>query len=155
PPSFPFFFYLLTRKLPARDQTRLGKWLKLRKTETETWRRMEKNARRLAKQLGGKAAATPTKLFQLLTDAPTDQILLLQLLFPQKKIQARIKLYLKKYLRLRSRLPEQELQEMGVAPGTPRYQKILDTHFYAVLEGKVRTRTEQKKFLKSLVQKGK
>ncbi len=154
-PSFPLFFYLLTRKLPARDQTRLAKWLKLRKTEAGLWRRMETNAKRLAKQLGGKAASTPTKLYQLLTAAPADLILFLQLLFPQKKIQARIKIYVQKYVPLRSRLPEQELQEMGVASGTPRYRKILDTHFYAVLEGKVRTRTEQKKFLKSLVQKEK
>ncbi|MCZ6752291.1 MAG: hypothetical protein O7E51_10735 [Acidobacteria bacterium] len=154
-PSFPLFFYLLTRKLPARDQTRLAKWLKLRKPETDLWRRMEANAKRLAKQLGGKAASTPTKLYHLLAAAPADLILFLQLLFPQKKIQARIKLFLQKQLPLRSRLPEQELQEMGVASGTPRYQKILDTHFYAVLEGKARTRTEQKKFLKSLVQKGK
>jgi len=151
-PSFPLFFYLLTRKLPARDQTRLLKWLKLRKAETDLWRRMETNAKRLAKQLGGKAASTPTKLYHLLAAAPADLILFLQLLYPQKKIQARIKLFLQKQLPLRSRLPEQKLQEMGVAPGTPRYQKILDTHFYAVLEGKVRTRTEQKKFLKSLVQ---
>ena len=155
PPSFPFFFYLLTRKLPAHDQTRLAKWLKLRKTETDLWQHMGKNAKRLAQQLGGKAASTPTKLYHLLTDAPSDLILLLQLLFPQEKIQARIKLYLQKYLRLRSRLPEQELQELGVDPGTPRFRKILDTHFYAVLEGKVRTRSEQKKFLKSLAQKGK
>lgn len=154
-PSFPLFFYLLTRKLPARDQTRLAKWLKLRKSETDLWRRMEANAKRLAKQLGGKAASTPTKLYHLLTAAPADLILFLQLLYPQKKIQARSKLFLQKQLPLRSRLPEQELQEMGVAAGTPRYQKILDTYFYAVLEGKVRTRTEQKKFLKSLVQKGK
>ncbi len=154
-PSFPLFFYLLTRKLPARDQTRLAKWLKLRKSETAVWRRMEANAKRLAKQLGGKGASTPTKLYHLLAAAPADLILFLQLLFPQKKIQARIKLFLQKQLPLRSRLPEQQLQEMGVAPGTPRYQKILDAHFYAVLEGKARTRTEQKKFLKSLVQKGK
>jgi len=116
---------------------------------------MEKSAKRLAKHLGSKAAASPTKLYHLLTDASADLILLLQLLFPQKKIQARIKLFLQKYLRLRSRLPKQELQEMGVAPGTPRYRKILDTHFYAVLEGKVHTRSEQMKFLKSLVQGGK
>ncbi len=154
-PSFPLLFYLLTRKLPTRDQTRLAKWLKLRKPETALWRRMEANAKRLAKQLGGKAASTPTKIYHLLTSAPADLILFLQLLFSQKKIQARIKLFLQKQLPLRSRLPEQELQEMGVAPGTPRYQKILDTHFYAVLEGKARTRTEQKKFLKSLVQKEK
>ena len=154
-PSFPLFFYLLTRKLPARDQARLAKWLKLRKPETDLWRRMEANAKRLAKQLGGKAASTPTKSYHLLAAAPADLILFLQLLFPQKKIQARIKLFLQKQLPLRSRLPEQQLQEMGVAPGTPRYQKILDAHFYAVLEGKARTRTEQKKFLKSLVQKGK
>ena len=154
PPSFPFFFYLLTRKLPAHDQTQLAKRLKLRKAETDLWQHMGKNAKRLAKQLGGKAASTPTKLYQLLTDAPSDLILLSQLLFPQKEIQARIKLYLQKYLRLRSRLPEQELQELGVDPGTPRFQKILDTYFYAVLEGKVQTRSKQKKFLTSLVQKG-
>ena len=70
-------------------------------------------------------------------------------------IQTRIRNYLRKYLPLRLKLPEKELQELGVAPETPRFRKILDVYFYALLEGKVRTKTEQAKFLKKLVQTGK
>jgi tRNA nucleotidyltransferase/poly(A) polymerase len=154
-PTFPLFLYLLTRKLPARDQTQLAKRLNLKKPESEAWRRLEKDAKRLAKELGGKAAATPTKLFQLLAATPADLILLLQLRFPQKKIQSRIKTFLQKYLPLRSRLPEKELKGMGVAPGTTLYRKILDAYFYEVLEGKLRTRSDQMKFLKKRAEGGK
>ena len=41
---------------------------------------------------------------------------------------------------------------MGVAPGTAPYRKILDAYFYAALEGELRTRTRQMKFLKKLAQ---
>jgi hypothetical protein len=56
---------------------------------------------------------------------------------------------------MRSKLPETELQALGIAAGTPRYQKILEQFFYAMLEGKVRTKTDYAKLLKKLVQTGK
>ena len=152
--SFPLFLYLLTRMLPPRDQTQVAERLHLKRPERDTFRKLGENARRLAKELGGKTAGTPTKLYQLLSAAPPELILLVQAEYSQTTIQTRIRNYLRKYLPLRSKLPEKELQELGVAPETPRFRKILDSYFLALLEGKAHTKTEQAKFLKKLVQTG-
>ncbi|OFV96505.1 MAG: hypothetical protein A3H28_06220 [Acidobacteria bacterium RIFCSPLOWO2_02_FULL_61_28] len=153
--SFPLFLYLLTSKLPPRDQSQVAERLRLKQADRQTLRRLAENARRLAKELGGKAAGTPTKLYQLLSAAPPELLLLVLAEYPQAIIQTRIRNYLRKYLPLRLKLPEKELHELGVAPESPRFRKILDLYFYALLEGKVRTKTEQAKFLKKLVQTGK
>ena len=150
--SFPLFLYLLTRKLPPRDQTLVAGRLNLKRPDLQTLRKLDENARRLAKALGGKAAGTPTKLYELLAATPPELILLAEVEYPQKIVQSRIRTYLRKYLPLRSKLPQTELRELGVAPDTPRSQKILDLYFHAMLEGKVGTRSEQAKFLKKLVQ---
>ena len=153
--SFALFLYLLTRKLPPSDRASVAKRLRLNADDSQAFRKLPDAAKRLAKDLGGKAGATPTKLYQLLSSAPPELLLLVLLEYPQVKIQARIRNYLRKYLPLRSKLPETELQALGIAPGTPRSQKILEQFFYAMLEGKVRTKTDYAKLLKKLVQTGK
>ena len=153
--SFPLFLHLLTARLSPTDRAQVASRLRLKPPDSQVFRKLPENARRLAKELGGKAAGTPTKLYQLLSATPPELILLVEVEYPQAKIQSRIRHYLRKYLPLRAKLPEKELQEMGVATGTPRSQKILEQYFYAMLEGKVGTRTEQAKLLKKLVQAGK
>ena len=153
--SFPLFLHLLTARLSPTDRAQVASRLRLKPPDSQVFRKLPENVRRLAKELGGKAAGTPTKLYQLLSATPPELILLVEVEYPQAKIQSRIRSYLRKYLPLRAKLPEKELQEMGVAAGTPRSQKILEQYFYAMLEGKVGTRTEQAKLLKKLVQAGK
>ena len=150
--SFPLFLHLLTRKLPSRDQTLVAGRLALKGSDLQALRKLDENARRLAKDLGGKAAGTPTKLYELLAATPPELILLAEVEYPQKIVQSRIRTHLRKHLPLRSKLPQTELRELGVAPDTARSQKILDLYFHAMLEGKVGTRSEQAKFLKKLVQ---
>ena len=149
-PTFDLFLYLLGCKLGPQDRTQLAKRLDLKRPESAVWQKLEADAKRLAKELMGRDAASPTSLYDLLVSTPSDLIVLLQIEFPQAKIQSRIKTFLHKYVPLRSHLPVKELEEMGVAAGTPRHQKILDSYFYAVLEGKLRSRPEQLKFLKKL-----
>lgn len=153
--SFPLFLHLLTARLSPADRAQVASRLRLKSPDSQVFRKLPETARRLAKELGGKAAGTPTKLYQLLSATPPELILLVEVEYPQAKIQSRIRNYLRKYLPLRSKLPEQELQQLGVAAGSARYDKILKQYFYAMLEGKVRTRTEQAKLLKKLVQTGK
>ena len=95
---------------------------------------------------------TPVKLYQGLATVPPEQIQLLLVESSDRKVHSRVKTYLQRYLPLRSSLPVEELRELGVAPETPRHQKILETYFHALLEGKLRTRSEQVKFLKKMVQ---
>jgi len=153
--SFPLFLHLLTTKLSPGDRAQVAGRLRLKPPDSQVFRKLPDHARRLAKELGGKAAATPTKLYQLLSTTPPELMLLVEVEFQQAKIQIRLRNYLRKYLPLRSKLPEQEIVQLGVAAGTARYEKIREQYFYAMLEGKAHTRTEQAKLLKKLVQTGK
>ncbi|MBF8305907.1 MAG: Polynucleotide adenylyltransferase region [Acidobacteria bacterium] len=150
--SFPLFLHLLTTKLSPGDRAQVAGRLRLKPPDSQVFRKLPDHARRLAKELGGKAAATPTKLYQLLSTTPPELLLLVEVEFQQAKIQTRLRNYLRKYLPLRSKLPEQEIVQLGVAAGTARYEKIREQYFYAMLEGKAHTRTEQAKLLKKLVQ---
>jgi tRNA nucleotidyltransferase/poly(A) polymerase len=153
--SFPLFLHLLTAKLSPADRAQVASRLRLKPPDSTVFRKLPDQARRLTKELGGKAAATPTKLYQLLSAAPPELILLVEVEFQHTKIQGRLRNYLRKYLPLRSKLPEQELVQLGVAAGSVRYEKIREQYFYALLEGKAHTRTEQAKLLKKLAQPGK
>jgi len=153
--SFPLFLHLLTRKLPPRERVQVAKRLHLHAQEAQIFRKLPAAAKRLAKDLGGKSGATPTKLYELLSHTPPELILLVVLEYPSAKIQTRVRNYLRKYLPMRYKLPETELQALGIAEGTPRYQKLLEQFFHAMLEGKVRTKTDYAKLLKKLVQAGK
>ena len=151
-PSFPLFLYLLIHKLPARDRNAIYDRLRLPKSERNLPQKLEAGAKKLAKELGGKAGKNPSKLYQMMSKTPPDLLLLLMTNFPQKIIQSRIKTYFSKYLPLRANLPEKELQELGVKPGKLRYQKILDAYFFASIEGEIRTPKQQHKHLAHLVQ---
>jgi tRNA nucleotidyltransferase/poly(A) polymerase len=153
--SFPLFLYLLTRKLSSRDRAQVAKRLRLNTQDAQAFRKLPDAAKRLAKDLGGKAGSTPVKLYELLSNTQPDLILLVLLEYPKAKIQTRVRNYLRKYLPMRYKLPETELQALGIAEGTPRYKKLLEQFFHAMLEGKVRTKSDHQKLLKKLVQAGK
>jgi tRNA nucleotidyltransferase/poly(A) polymerase len=152
-PSFPLFLHLLLNKLPARDRTAVYDRLRLPRAERNLPQKLEVEAKKLAKEIGGAAAKSPTRLFETLSKSSPDMLLLLMTNFPLKPVQSRVKTYFSKYLPLRASLPERELQELGVKPGTPRYQKILDAYFFASIEGELRTPKQQQKHLATLVQK--
>ena len=86
----------------------------------------------------------------MLATQPAGLLLFVLLHFPQRKVQDKLKNYIGRHRPLREKLPEKELQALGVAPETPAYARILDSLFTALLDGKVKTRTEQLKYLKKL-----
>jgi hypothetical protein len=144
--------HLLTRKLPPSDRAQVARRLGLKPAEAQAFRNLPAEAARLAKELAGKSGAKPTKLYQLLSSTRPDLILLVLAEYPQATVQNRIRNYLRKFLPMRAKLPGKELEQLGVASGTPRFTKILEQFFYAMLEGKVRSKPEQTKLLKKLAQ---
>ena len=151
-PSFPLFLHYLTQKLPARDRTQLADRIRLPKGERNLPEKLLAEAKRVAKELGGKAAGSPTKLYQMLSKAPPDVMLLLMTEFSQKTVQSRLKSYFSKYLPVRANPPLKEIEQLGVKPGSPRFQKIAEAHFFASIEGELRTPLQQQKFLTRLAQ---
>lgn len=152
PTSFQLFLHFLIGKLAARDQAQLTKRLEMKRPEGSALQKLESDAKNLAKQLMSREGSSPARLYNLLASTPSDLMVLLQVEFPQAKVQARIKTFLHKYLPLRAHLPSKELEEMGVPAGTPRHQQILDSCFYEMLEGKLRGKNDQAKFLKKMAE---
>ena len=150
-PSFPLFLEILTQKLPARDKSQLADRIRLSRTDRNLPQKLEADAKRLAKDLGGKAAGSPTKLYQMLSKTPADVLLLLLTGSQPATVQSRLKTYFSKYLPLRANVPAKELEQLGVKPNTPRYQKIADAYFYATIEGELRTPNQQQKYLANVV----
>jgi hypothetical protein len=151
-PSFPLFLEMLTQKLPAREKAQLYDRLRLSKADRNAPAKLQAEAKRFAKEVTGKAAGTPTKLYQLLSKTPADILLLIMTEYSNATIQSRLKTYFTKYLPARAHAPEKEIQDLGVKPGTPRYQKIRDAFFYASIEGELRTPNQQQKFLTRMAQ---
>ena len=142
--------FFLTQKLSPRDRAALVRQLKMKRADTEPWMKLEERGKQLVRRLAGKEANTPSKAFQVLAAQPAGLLLFVLLHFPQRKVQDKLKNYISRHRTLREKLPEKELQALGVAPETPVYARILDSLFTALLDGKVRTRTEQLKYLKKL-----
>jgi tRNA nucleotidyltransferase (CCA-adding enzyme) len=145
------FFYFLQEKLPPRDRADLLKRMGMKRSDQETWVDLETNAKKLVHDLAGKLANTPSKAYKLLSEQPGELLLFILLKFPQKKIQDKVKNYLHRHRKMRDHLPKVELESLGVAPGTPRFQQVLDTYFYALLDGKVRSAKDPIKPLKKAI----
>ena len=70
--------------------------------------------------------------------------------YPQKKIQDKVKNYLR-HRKMREQVPKMELETLGVVPGTERYQKIVDAHFFGQLDGKVKSSKDPLKPLRKVI----
>ena len=154
-PSFPLFLRILTRKLSSAERAHLHKRLQLKASEVAQPDKTEAAAKKLAKDLSGSQGNSATKAFHLLSKAAPDQLLLLLAGYPAAtpaKVANRLKSFLEKHLPLRSQLPVAEITAKGVAAGSPRLQKILDAHFFALIEGELRTPLQQQKHVDKLIQ---
>ena len=144
------FLYFLLAKLSPHDRSSLVRRLGMQRQDADPWMHLEVETKQLVRALAGKQANTPSKAFQLLSQQRGELLLFILLKFPQKKIRDKVKNYLHRHRKMRAHLPAQELQGLGVAPDSPRYQKILDAYFFAQLDGKLKSRDPLKN-LKKLV----
>jgi tRNA nucleotidyltransferase/poly(A) polymerase len=148
--SFAMAMHYIRRRLPGRAQKQLLRNLALSKPQLQVVLGLEAEAKRLAQQLGRQRHLGPRQIYHLLEKVPVDLLVFVLTEYSDKqKVQAKVYNYLFKYKPLRKRLPVRELQLMGVPPG-PKSDEILEKYFEAVLDGKLRGRTQQLKFLRNL-----
>jgi len=110
----PFVFFL-TQKLSPADRAVFTKRLHMKRADTEPWMKLEAEGKKLVRLLGSREANTPSKAFKVLSEHPAELILFVLLHFPQKKVQDKLKAYLSRHRPLREKLPEKELEALGVA----------------------------------------
>ncbi|HLI35301.1 MAG TPA: hypothetical protein VKW70_09675 [Terriglobia bacterium] len=146
---FLLHFNCLTEKLSPAHKKRLAQKVMPDSKTLKMALSLEPEARKLVKVLGGPKANTESFVYQLLKDKPQPLLLYVLTHFPQAKIQKRLKSFLFKYPQIRARLPRAELQALGVEPG-PRFEKIMEELFRAMLDGKIKTHAQAVKALHDL-----
>jgi tRNA nucleotidyltransferase (CCA-adding enzyme) len=147
PDAGPAFMHFLTARLSDKDVSDLQKLIP-RKDLVEAWRDIEDHAKELAKRLMGKEAATPSRTWNLLSDARSEMVLFLAVTAKQQSVEQKIKNYLTKWRQIQQKIPLPEMTELLITPQLPEYPKIARDVFMLLLDGKLRSRTETLKFLK-------
>lgn len=149
PDPAPAVMYFLTRGLSEKDISDIQKLIP-RRQFVETWRRLKSDAEGLAKKLTGKEAATPSRTWQLLSQASPESILFLEVTTKNQGASQKLKNFFVKWRQVRQKLPLPEMIELRITPGLPNYDKIEQDIFYLLLDGKLHSRTELLKYLKPL-----
>lgn len=139
--------YFLTRKLSDADIRDMQKHIP-RKHFVHAWKGLHDEATALAKKLTGKESATPSRAWQVLTEARPEALLFLAATTRQQTAEQKIKNFLGKWRQVRQKLPLPEMAELNITPALPTYPKIEQEAFLLLLDGKLRSRTEIMKFLK-------
>ena len=143
----PAVMYFLTHRLGDRDIAAMQR-LMPRKSFVETWRKLESDAKELARRLTGKDAATPSLAWRLLSHSRPESILFLETTARQQAVAQKIRNFFTKWRQVREKLPLPEMAELHITPELPVYPKLAEDVFYLLLDGKLRSRTETLKFLK-------
>jgi tRNA nucleotidyltransferase/poly(A) polymerase len=140
-------FLCLVEKLSSREKLRMAKKvLRVGKVIKEVLN-MEREAKRLARLLVSSKAALPHQVYTLLSKESRHLLLFLLVYRPQPKVQSRVKNYLTKYLPLRAKLPQAELQALGFKPG-PKFDQIIESVFLDQVDGKIKTPQQLTKALR-------
>jgi hypothetical protein len=121
--SMGLFLYFLTEKLSAKDRAAFTKNIGLSRREVDLWQKLEAKAKKLEKDLKSAKLQKASKVYQVLSAAPGDQILFLLAHSSERIVTDRIKNYLGKYLPTAQEVTDRDVLATGVKAGTPKFQK--------------------------------
>jgi tRNA nucleotidyltransferase (CCA-adding enzyme) len=138
--------YFLTSKLPEKDISAIQRLIP-NKGFVEQWKNVEDSAKELAKRLTGKESATPSQTWQLLMASRPETIMFLDVTTRHQGVEQKIKNFLTKWPQYRQKMPLQIMQEMRITPDLPDYAKLTEQMFLMMLDGKLRSESEIRKYL--------
>ncbi|MEE8177829.1 MAG: hypothetical protein V3T65_07525 [Acidobacteriota bacterium] len=141
--------HYVLRRLSGGEALRLLRKLGAKKTVMKQIESVATEGRKLVRSLGRLRPGRPKQVYGLLTSVPIERLIFALAEYSSRQtVQAKIYNYLFKYRPLRKKLPVRELQLMGVATG-PKFDQILEQFFAAQLDGKIRSRSQQLRFLRN------
>lgn len=143
----PAVMYMLTGRMSGADIASVQKLIP-NKGFVQSWKRLEDEAKDLAKRLSSKEAATPSLAWKLLSASKPETILFLETTSRNQSVSQKVKNFLTKWRQVRDKIPLPEMAELHITPEIPNYKELTDQIFFLLLDGKLRSRTETLKFLK-------
>jgi tRNA nucleotidyltransferase (CCA-adding enzyme) len=140
------YFPLLTAKLAPKDVTALKNSF-ARPGFADQIGSLEAETKAFATVFSSKAAAAPSDAWKLLFSSPPEQVLWLAHTTKSAPLQAKFKAFFSDWSQSRNKIPYQLMQEMRIVPTLAGYDALLDTLFFAVMDGKLDTTEMAKAFL--------
>jgi tRNA nucleotidyltransferase (CCA-adding enzyme) len=117
------FLLALTAKLTPKEKTGLFRAIELPKAEIDQMRLLEPRARKLELALKSARVKKPSHVYQILADAPADEIVFLLANSAQRVVQERIHNYLQKYRPAMQEVARSAWEALEGQPGTPKYHR--------------------------------
>jgi len=121
---FALFLFTVAEKWTAKDKLAFLKNAKLSKKEAEAWKSLEKKAKSLETALKSARLNKPSLIYEKLSGAPLEQMLVLLYKSTQRTVQDRIKNYLQKYLPAAMEVTDEDVAAAGGQPNTPKGQAL-------------------------------
>jgi tRNA nucleotidyltransferase (CCA-adding enzyme) len=122
--SLPLFLEVLMEKLNAKERADLIKTAMLTRGEVTAWQKIGPAAKKLEKDLKSAKLQKASQLYQVLVKAPGELVVWLMVYSEQRLVQDRIRNYFQKYLPASLEITDEVVAATGVAPGTPKFQKV-------------------------------
>ncbi|CAN5659578.1 hypothetical protein BH10ACI4_BH10ACI4_13250 [soil metagenome] len=139
-------FPLLTAKMAPKEIAALKESFP-RKGFVDEIAALEGEAKEFAALLSGKGASLPSQSWKLLHSAKPEAVLWVAHTSKSPSIQAKFKSFHTDWPQAKMKIPHALMQEMRIVPGVPRYDELLDTLFFELMDAKLGTVEEMKAFL--------
>jgi tRNA nucleotidyltransferase (CCA-adding enzyme) len=104
--------------------------------------------RHLERELAIRRELSPSRLYRLMVESSPEALLLLMALSQEERAKRSVSDYLTTYSRMKAHIRGKDLRALGIDPG-PIYKKILNALLYARLDGKLETKEDELRLIKT------
>lgn len=137
---------LLTAKMKPADLAALKKSF-VRQGFVKQWEHLNKGAQDFAAKLTSKEASAPSATWKLFQTSDPISVLWLGLTGKGVATQNKYKNFFSVWPEAKTQVPTVIMQEMRITPELPAYAELLESYFYALIDGKLKSEEEIRAFL--------
>ncbi len=142
----PAVMHFLTLKLSEGDISAIQDLLPHREF-VAAWKRLDTDAKDLAKKLVSKEATLNSGAWEILAAAKPEALLYLDVTGRNKTADEKIKNFFGKWRQFQEKIPYAQMAELRITPQLPEYSRICHEAFLLLMDGKLRSEGEITKFL--------
>jgi len=118
------FLSVLTEKLNPKETADLVRHFGLTRRENDTFKKLKASAKKLESALKSAKISKPSHVYEIMSAAPTDDVLIVLCESQQRVVQDRIRAFYGKYQPLAQEVTEDQVAAAtGLKPGTPKFAK--------------------------------
>ena len=130
------FLSLLTEKLAPKEKAALARTIAMRKSEAGLAARLEAGVKKLERELKSAKIRKGSQVYDVLSAAPGEQVLLLYVNTGLRVVHDRIRNYLQKYLPAAQEITDLQVAATGLKPGTAKFKRAKEDMIRARLDAR-------------------